>query len=279
MTQPTRVLLSQDLSCVGQVSLGVALPLFAALGFEACPLPTALLSTHTGGLGTNTFHDLTPEMPGILRHWQQLALTFQGLCLGYLGTKALTIWQQWLPQFKQTPMRLIDPVMADNGQFYQGFDQQYAQALGTLLPQATVMTPNLTEAQLLLGQTPVLSNWTPARAERLAQTLSQKFHVEDVVLTGIPLAGQVGVSYYQNKNGQAATVLQVRQPGHYFGTGDLFASVLGAALLQQKDLATGVQLGMAFVTQAIAQTRQDQGDPRFGLHYHTALLTLMQAFK
>lgn len=277
MKQPLRVLLSQDLSCVGQVSLGVALPLFAALGFEACPLPTALLSTHTGGLGANTFHDLTPEMPQILRHWQQLDLTFQGLCLGYLGPNALQVWQQWLPNFKATPLRLIDPVMADNGQFYSGFDQHYAQALGALLPQATVITPNLTEAQLLLGQTPRLTDWTPVQAEQLAHTLSQQFHVTTVVLTGIPLGKQVGVSTYQA--GQTATVQQPRQPGHYFGTGDWFASVLGAALLRQQALATSVQLGMTFMDQAIAQTRADHGDPRFGLHAQGALVNLMATLK
>lgn len=277
MTQPTKVLLSQDLSCVGQISLGVALPLFAALGFEACPLPTALLSTHTGGFGANTFHDLTPEMPKILTHWQQLDLSFQGLCLGYLGANALAVWQQWLPKFAATPLRLIDPVMADNGQFYTGFDQQYAQALGALLPQATVITPNITEAQLLLGQTPVLTDWTAAQAEQLAEKLSQQFQVATVVLTGIPLGNQVGVSTYQA--GHTATVQQPRQPGHYFGTGDLFASVLGAALLRQQNLTTSVQLGMDFVAQAIAQTRADQGDPRFGLHYQGALRKLMQTLK
>ncbi|EPC59043.1 Pyridoxal/pyridoxine/pyridoxamine kinase [Lacticaseibacillus paracasei subsp. paracasei Lpp189] len=110
------LIISQDLCGVGQVSMSVALPLAAGLGLTPYVLPTALLSSHTGGLGANTYLDLSAEMPGILKHWQQLQLQPDGIYLGYLGQKAADQWDRWLPKF-HAPLVLIDPVMADNGNF------------------------------------------------------------------------------------------------------------------------------------------------------------------
>ncbi len=110
-------------------------------------------------------------MPEILAHWQTLDLDPQAILLGYLGPKALKVWQTWLPKFKTVPLVVIDPVMGDNGQLYRGFDQNYVDAMQALITQANVITPNPTEAQLLLGESPNADALTPQVASQLAERL------------------------------------------------------------------------------------------------------------
>lgn len=159
-------------------------------------------------------------MPEILAHWQTLDLDPQAILLGYLGPKALKVWQTWLPKFKTVPLVVIDPVMGDNGQLYRGFDQNYVDAMQALITQANVITPNPTEAQLLLGESPNADALTPQVASQLAERLAQRFAVQ-VVLTGVNLTNnRVGVVVV---DGQQTHLWQTqRLSGHYFGTGDIF---------------------------------------------------------
>lgn len=268
-----KVIISQDLSGVGQVSLGVALPLIAALGHDLLPLPTALLSAHTG-FANNTYFDLSAQMPKILHHWQVLDLNPQAILLGYLGPQALAVWQSWLPQFAQDALIVIDPVMGDHGQLYRGFDDAYVQKMRTLLTQATVITPNPTEAQLLLGEVPNTQSWTPVAAKRLAQRLADRFQVQ-VVLTGVNLSDQrVGVVTVDQK--QCQLLETKRLSGHYFGTGDIFSAVLCGAMLRGVTLGQASQLAMQLVYRAINETLVTQADPRFGVAYTTQLAWLTQ---
>ncbi|MFD0896978.1 pyridoxamine kinase [Loigolactobacillus binensis] len=267
MTLPNQVLISQDLSCVGQVSLGVALPIVAALGLQPAILPTALLSTHTGGFGANTYLDLSQEMQAIIAHWRTLKLKFTALYFGYLGTAALPVVTQNLAHLATKDAKiLIDPVMGDNGQLYHGFDHTYVEAMRQLVPHATVITPNVTEARLLLAQPQDSRPLTLATALELATAVSVKFGVANVILTGIPLVdgqnGVVGVTVGQTWNWQTPQL-----PGHYFGTGDIFASVCFGLWLRGLSLATASQQAIRFVQQAIKRTATAATDIRFGVDY------------
>lgn len=119
------ILISQDLSCVGQVSMGVALPILGALGFNPSVLPTALLSTHTGGFGKNTYLDLSAEIGKIISHWQTLPITFSAIYLGYLGVKPLSTIITEIDKIATNSFLLLDPVMGDHGKLYSGFDSTY----------------------------------------------------------------------------------------------------------------------------------------------------------
>lgn len=268
-----KVVISQDLSGVGQVSMGVALPLIAALGHDPLALPTALLSAHTG-FANNTYFDLSAQMPEILAHWQTLDLDPQAILLGYLGPKALKIWQTWLPKFKSVPLVVIDPVMGDNGQLYRGFDQNYVDAMQALIMQANVITPNPTEAQLLLGESPNADALTPQVASQLAERLAQRFAVQ-VVLTGVNLTNnRVGVVVV---DGQQTHLWQTqRLSGHYFGTGDIFSAVLCGTLLRGLSLVQASQLAMQFESRVIISTLATKADPKFGVTYTTELPWLLQ---
>lgn len=273
MSAQASVIISQDLSGVGQVSMAVALPLLAAMGNNCAVLPTALLSTHTG-FADNTYLDLSAQMPAILAHWQKLALHPQGLLLGYLGAPALAVWQTWLPRYQTAAVRVIDPVMGDNGQLYRGFDENYVAAMRTLVAQATVITPNPTEAQLLLGEPLQQVAWNEAGAKALAARVAERFAI-DVVVTGVSLAhGSVGV--VGCTGGTPWLVRHRRLAGHYFGTGDIFASVLCGGLLAGREVRAAADTAATFVTKAILTTLATQRDPRFGVDYAPAIPWLLE---
>ena len=137
------VLAVQDISCVGRCSLTAVLPLFSAAGIECSVLPTALLSTHTGGFGQNTFLDLTGQMAAILEHWQREGIVFDALCTGYLGApEQLEILRRWHAQ-NPSVTRLVDPVMADHGRLYKGFGPEHVQAIREWGRGADLLTPNM----------------------------------------------------------------------------------------------------------------------------------------
>ncbi|WP_179396060.1 PfkB family carbohydrate kinase [Lacticaseibacillus absianus] len=265
MNERAAVILSEDLSGVGGVSMSAALPLLTAMDLMPCALPTALLSSHTGGLGANTALDLSAEMPKVLTHWQTLGLDWQAVVLGYLGRSAMAVWQAWLPQLGSVPLRLIDPVMGDHGKLYRGFGAAEVVGMRRLVTQATLITPNVTEAQALLGQPLTAAAQTPAAAAALAQAVATRFGV-DVVLTGVSLVdGAIGV-FGQTATGAWAQRAP-RTPGDYFGTGDLFTALLAGAIVRGWAISDAAALAAEFIRRALAYTRTVTADPRFGVAY------------
>ena len=255
------VLISQDLSCMGQVSLSVALPILGACGLKPTVLPTAILSTHTGGFGNNTYLDLSHEMTQITKHWQELDISFKAAYLGYLGENALDFWLQNKELLSQKII-LIDPAMADHGKMYRGLSQQYIEKMRQLVTKATILTPNITEAAFLLGKKAEENSIQTATS--LAQELSTKFDIPNVIITGIDLSdekiGEVGIT-----EGKEWSLTQRRLPGSFFGTGDIFASVFLAAFMNQYSLKESCSIAADFVERAILNTPKQ--DPRLGPNY------------
>lgn len=272
------VLISQDLSCMGQVSLGVALPLLGACGFQPTVLPTALLSTHTGGFGANSYLDLSTEMIKILQHWEQLTTKFDAVYLGYLGAQPLDVLLEHLPRVcAKDCLFLVDPVMGDHEKLYRGFDDHYVAQMRQLVKKASLVTPNLTEAKLLLGMAlkPTTSPVTLAEAQKIARQLAIQFEIPHVVLTGLDLAeNQIGVVGYQLADKLNWEIVQPKLPGNFFGTGDLFASVLLAGILRGYHVKSAAQIAMDFISQAITQTPANH-DLRYGINYASAMVTLL----
>lgn len=268
------VLISQDLSCVGQVSMSVALPLLAAANLRPDVLPTALLSTHTGGFGENTYLDLSSEMSHILQHWQKLQLRFSAVYLGYLGARPLDVILRHLSILK-TPetLFLVDPVMADHGKLYRGFDMNYVAQMRRLVHPATIATPNLTEAQLLLNEALTTSPLAIAEATQLLVRFATTFKLETAILTGIDCGDKIAVIGYEM--GKTWTLMRPKLAGNYFGTGDLFASALLAGIMKGKAVKAAADLAMEFIFQAIKLTPTPR-DQRFGVDYARALPYLLE---
>ncbi len=250
-----RVVVMQALACYGRCSLTVALPVLSCAGVEACPLPTAIFSTHTG-FPQPARVDLGEQMEAIAAHWRALGLRFDLIVIGYLGSaEKIDFALRFIDNFAgpETTV-LVDPVMGDHGRLYRGFDVAYARRMRELCARADVILPNLTEACLLLEE--------PYREEGAAQPEPLLARLAalcggDVVLTGARDAGgRIGAAVYRRETGRAERVLGPCVDGAYHGTGDLFASAVAGGLARGAALERSVRVAVDFTAACMARTRE-----------------------
>lgn len=245
-----RILTVQDVSCVGQCSMTVAMPVLSAWGHETCILPTALLSTHTGGFGKPRVVHFDQALPEIWQHWLKCGITFDAVLVGYLGSIAAVETAGEILDTLLAPggCAIVDPVMGDHGRLYSGFDDAYVQAMKGLCARADILLPNATEAALLTGQ-PYAAQPDQRQAQRLMENLPGKA----VILTGIGSAPeQTGVLLHHQ--GRFAQIDQPRLPGSYHGTGDLYAACFTGAYAQGRPLEQAAALAAEFTSRCIQAT-------------------------
>ena len=261
-----RILTIQDISCVGQCSMTVALPILSACGHETCILPTALLSTHTGGFGKPTVVHFDDALEGIWRHWQEQGITFDAILVGYLGsipavkTAARIIGEMLAPD----GVAVVDPAMADHGKLYSGLTLEYAQAMAGLCRKAHIVLPNLTEAAMLAGMA-----YPENRDDVDLKSLMKAMNLERVVLTGVSHnPEQTGAAVWEGK--QLRFCSHPRMEQSYHGTGDMFAAAFTGALLQGKNLVEAAEIAGRFTLRAIENT-QNQPAHWYGVKFETAL--------
>lgn len=228
-----KVLTIQDISCVGQCSLTVALPILSACGLETCVLPSAVLSTHTAGFSGYTFRDLTEDIPGIRAHWCKENIRFDGIYTGYLGsTRQISLVQEiFATCAAEGCLKVVDPAMADNGQLYPGFDMPYVEAMKLLCADADFVVPNITESCFLTG-VEYKEEYDRGYIDRLLTGLTA-IGCKNVILTGVSYApGKTGVVVLEN--GVYAYYEHDKLPNSCHGTGDIYASALVGAMLRGK---------------------------------------------
>lgn len=268
-----RIAAIHDLSCFGRCSLTIALPVLSAMGCQCCPLPTALLSAHTGISGF-TFLDTTDEMRRISAHWSQLSLHFQAIYTGFLGSvPQINLVEDFLRRFHVPDTLLVmDPVMGDHGTPYKTCTPALRQGLRELVAQADVITPNLTEAAILLD-IPYHESQT-ADASELVRALSLQGQ-RSVVLTGYAAApGQVGALCYDRDTRQVEAVQTARVPQDFPGTGDLFASVLTGALTRGAPLLQAARTAVDFVGSCVARSVAEGAGEAEGVDFEPLLRQL-----
>jgi len=278
MLEQKRILTINDVSCVGKCSLTIALPVISALGIETNVLPTAILSTHTGGFQDFTFRDLTTDMLPIVKHWQTLDLQFSGIYSGYLGNvEQIHIVEQILNELKkEDTLIFIDPVMGDAGKLYSKFSEEFPKKMRTLCKRADVLIPNMTEACLLLNRPYLKSPYTQEDIDEILIALSA-LGAEIVCLTGISFTEkEIGAVMYDKKTGKRYEAFNKKISGFYHGTGDLFASILFGCIVQKMSLDVALQLAVDFTMESIARTQKAQTDTRFGVQFEPLLWKLGQ---
>ena len=172
--QDKRILTIQDISCVGQCSLTVALPIISACGIECAILPSAVLSTHTGGFTNFTFRDLTEDIPAIRKHWEDENIKFDAVYTGYLGSvKQMDYVSEIMESLlKEGGLKIVDPAMADNGKLYTGFNMDFVKAMAGLCTKADIILPNITEAAFMTDSECILENHNEAYINDLLKKLS-----------------------------------------------------------------------------------------------------------
>ena len=248
-----RIAAIHDLSCFGRCSLTIALPVLSAMGCQCCPLPTALLSAHTGFPG-NTFLDLTAEMGRIADHWAAMDLQFDAIYSGFLGSAdQVDTVARFFDTFKKSGTAVIvDPVMGDHGTAYRTCTPELCRGMRVLAENSDVITPNLTEAALLLDRP----------YEEIQRTddyeVVRRLSVggrRSVVLTGyFSEPGQTGALCFDRDSGESKAVQTPREPQDFSGTGDLFASVLAGGAARGVPLFQAAQAAADFVRDCIART-------------------------
>ncbi len=263
------ILCVQDLSCFGKCSLTITMPILCCADMEVIPLPTALLSTHTGGLGEPFIHDLHTDMKQIRTHWQTLSLPISVIYSGYISDHAQMHEIQAL--FDQYPdaYRFVDPVMGDHGSLYSSLPSDLPQAMRTLCRQAQCITPNITEAYALLEEPYQKGPYSQTEVKRILHQLHQ-ITAADIVLKGIyENPDEIGCAVCSND--QITIHTEKRLPYFYHGTGDLFAASLLGAYQNHLNLNDAVRIAMRFTSQCMEYSHQCDNDERCGLRFEPCL--------
>ncbi|EHL07242.1 putative pyridoxal kinase [Desulfitobacterium hafniense DP7] len=278
MERQKRVAAIHDISCVGRCSLTVALPILSAAGFDTGVLPTAVLSTHTGGFEGFTYRDLTEDIEPIAKHWQSLDLKFDALYSGFLGSFAqIDLVADLFKTFrKDDTLVMVDPVMADNGVLYSVYSPEMAKGMAKLCSMADIIVPNLTEAAFMLEEDYVGDKYFQDYVEKILRKLSD-MGAKKVVLTGISFdPAQLGAACYDRETDQVSYAFNERVEGYFHGTGDVFGSTLLSGLLNNFSLAEATQIAVDYTLKCIQLTVAGNQERRYGVCFERALPYLIQ---
>ncbi len=269
-----RVLAVHDISCLGRCSLTVALPMLSAAGLETTILPTAVLSTHTGGFEGYTYRDLVEDMNPVADHWHALGLRFDAVFTGWLGThRHIRRMNHLLEAFAgSAPALVVDPVMGDNGRLYATLDQAYVDAMREYCAGAELLLPNLTEAALLTRMPYPGEGYDRAYILDMLRRL-RALGPREVVLTGVSLAeGRIGAAAWDGEKLACRDAEFV--PGQWHGAGDVFACALLGARFSGKPMEECLAVAVDFTHRCIVRTRDAGTDERLGLQFEPELWRL-----
>lgn len=283
-----KIAVLNDLSGMGKCSLTAAIPVISVMGIQACPLPTAVLSAQTG-FPSYYCDDYTDRMDAIMEEWKKMDFYPDGIYTGFLADarqadKAVEFIEQFA---KEDTKILIDPVMGDNGEEYPIYTEALCKKMRFLVRRATVITPNLTEALLLLyGARRAHVLWKELSlmdeerllkfTESTGKELSKEFDTE-VVITGIDLPARENHQEMGNlicKDGVQTWVSTVKEGGSYSGTGDLFASVLSAGMVKGMDTVDSVRKAVKFLSKGIHDAVLEGTDRNEGICFERYLSEL-----
>lgn len=270
-----KILTIQDISCVGQCSLTVALPILSACGLETCVLPSAVLSTHTAGFTGFTFRDLTDDMPAIRQHWIKEGIRFSAIYTGYLGSikQIGYVADIFADTAAEDCVKIVDPAMADNGQLYSIFDMDYVEAMKGLCAKADFVVPNITEACFLTGME-YRTEYDRAYIDALIEKLTA-LGCKNVILTGVSYAaGKTGIVVYEK--GAYAYYEHEMLPNSCHGTGDIYASAFVGALVRGKSAYDAAAIAANYTMECIRYTAKVENH-WYGAAFEPVLSKLIEA--
>jgi pyridoxine kinase len=253
LNKQKKIAVVNDITGFGRCSVAVALPIISAMRIQCCPLPTAILSAHTG-FSSFFFDDYTPHMRDYINNWEELNLQFDGICTGFLGSKEqIDIVVEFLENFKtKNTIVMIDPVMGDHGKLYSTYTQEMCNEMKKLIKHADVMTPNLTEACILLDIPYPEKALKLEELENIAKELCTK-GPDKIVITGLQQNGNIQNFIYET--GKSYTVIETKKIGEdRSGTGDVFTSIVAANIVKGVDIVTAVKKATDFISKSIDYT-------------------------
>ena len=266
-----RILTMQDISCVGQCSMTVALPILSACGQEVCILPTAVLSSHTGGFQNPHIHSLADDIFPVCDHWKREGILFDYILTGYLGSIREVDYARMIGKTMRSSggKLIVDPAMADHGKLYKGFTQEYAAAMKELCAEADVIIPNITEAAMFAGMP-----YRECYDEAYIGDLVKGINASCVILTGVSFdQSHTGFVVAQGDSIQYYSHRRVDRSFH--GTGDMFAAAVVGAMARGKELFSAAKIAADFTCRCIENTVVQQAH-WYGVKFETALPELIR---
>ena len=273
-----KILTIQDISCVGQCSLTVALPIISACGVETCVLPSAVLSTHTAGFKGYTFRDLTDDMPDIRAHWENEGIKFDAIYTGYLGsTKQIDYVKDiFASGSKEGTVTIVDPAMADNGKLYPAFDEEYVEAMKGLCASADFIVPNMTEAALLAGM-----HYEDGEDRRYVDKVMDRLiemGCKNIILKGLPSKNGNYIGILMYVDGKMDYYEHEKLPNSCHGTGDVYASAFVGALMRGKSANEAARIAAEYAMECIKETAK-LDNHWYGAAFELALPKLIEMLK
>ena len=270
-----KILTIQDISCVGQCSLTVALPIISACGIETCVLPSAVLSTHTAGFSGYTFRDLTEDMPAINEHWKKEGIKFSAIYTGYLGSTKQIEYVETIfnDAASEDCVKVVDPAMADNGNLYPGFDKSFVEAMKGLCGKADYIVPNITEACFLTDME-YKTEYDRAYIDELLEKLAA-LGCKNIIFTGISYApGKTGVVVYED--GKYSYYEHEKLSNSCHGTGDIYASAFVGAFVRGKSAYEAAIIAADYTVECIKATAEEDNH-WYGAKFEPVLMKLITA--
>lgn len=275
-----RAVTIQDISCFGKCSLTVALPIISAMGIETAVIPTAVLSTHTGGFSGYTFRDLTGDIPAVAEHWKKLGLKFDALYTGYLGSiEQVNIVSDFFDTFDTDDnFIVVDPAMADGGKLYAGFTDDFVKAMAGLCSKADYIIPNITEASMLLG-IPYSEIHDEKSVKEILRRLTE-LGCPTPVLTGVRFDDvHHGAAAYDSERDEFSFYFREHVKRTMHGTGDIFSSVFTGAVTLGKSLEQSVKMAVDYTADCINATLPCADEVWYGSCFELCLDKLIKYVK
>ncbi|AVP55373.1 pyridoxamine kinase [Clostridium tetani] len=278
MTQPVKKIAAiHDLSGFGRASLTTVIPILSTMGFQVCPMPTAILSTHTGEFQDYTFLDLTNSMIDFMNHWKSLNLEFDCIYSGFLGSsQQIEIVSEFIDIFgNKNNLKVIDPVMGDNGRLYSTMGGKMVENMRKLIKKADIITPNFTEAAYLLDKN-IDDDINECTIKDWLRKLSDN-GPKIVIITSVPDINHnqcTNVMAYNKDDDMFWKIGCKYIPASYPGTGDIFTSVLTGSLLQGDSLPIALDRSTQFITTCIKASYGFKYPNREGVLLERVLNTL-----
>lgn len=273
MTRQRRIAVINDMSGFGRCSITVALPIISAMKIQCCPLPTAVLSAHTGF--PNFFiKDFTPYMSAYMEHWKAQKLEFDGIATGFLGSKEqISEVIRFFEIFKdKNNLVLVDPVMGDYGKLYSSYTDEMCNEMKRLVPYADILTPNLTEACRLLDISYEEADVSFEGLLKICEKLD-KMGPDKIVITGLQINSKISNFIYER--GKEPQIIEVGKIGEdRSGTGDVFSAVLFGDIINGKDFYSAAKKAVDFITKTIKFTNEIETPENYGLCFEEFLTEL-----
>lgn len=253
-----------DISCLGGASLTEIIPVLSSMGIKTLPVPTVILSTHSGGYKNYTYHNLTDHMVLQKKHWQELGLTFDSIFSGFLGSvEQIKIVEEFIDSFsKNKSLILVDPVMGDQGQIYSSIDENIVSEMKNLVKKADIVTPNLTEAFLLVGEK-YIENPSQDKILDLCKKIRAMGPKDVVITSALQDHTHIANAIYSSEN---LSIIRGPRLGYDFpGTGDIFSSSILGLLLNDYDLLSSVKIASDFIYDLIEFSKDKEYSHRSGV--------------